>query len=104
MSNDNTDSSLYDIKRAEYFQKKDERLKKECLAPASSLISKMQSDGLPASVEVSRELYEELKWRPSKPQTPARKAFLEKLAREGGVPAGKVRFFTKKPGVIYILP
>ena len=90
MSNQNTEQSLHEKQRADYFQKKDERLKKECHNAAFGLISRMKTYGLPASILISRELYEELKWRPLRPQTAMRKAFLEKLAREGGVPAKKV--------------
>ena len=95
-------------RRAEHFQKENERLMlkkqekkmrmlQESYDASITLLRSMKQLGLPASVRVSRDLHDLLRWRPLRPQNSARKAFLERLAYAGGVPARKVRFCVSTP-------
>ena len=90
MSNLIASPNMHDECCAEHFRKKDERLKEECDYVTSRLISLMKTNDLPVCVRISKEFYEQVEWRFFRPQTPTRKAFLKKLALEGGVPAKKI--------------
>ena len=112
MSNQVSQKSLYERRQAAFFKKnaenakedaerlkKDElaekeRVRQECHDAACTLIYRMKVHGLPAAVRISDNAHAQLRKRRLRSQTSARKALLEKLAHEGGVPAKKVHMNT----------
>ena len=117
MPNQNAEQTLHEKRSAEFFSKQaeefykeserlkknkpeeQERIRQECNDAACTLIYRMKAHGLPASVRISHNAHTQLKKRLLRAQTPERQALLQKLARDGGVPAKKVRMETKTPKV-----